>query len=83
MYPTAEDRKANHYTQFRKNLRGLTLDDNGANPHYELEGAEPYDEMYKASHPELPDPKQLFKQTISDRVYNEFKRMNKEIDRMI
>ena len=72
MFPTPEDRKVNPYTQFRKNLRRLTLDGD-TNPRYELEGAEPYPEMYKASHPELPDPKQLFKQTIFDRVYNDFK----------
>ena len=64
MYPTAEDRKANSYIAFRKNLRKLTLDDEGKNPHYEMEGTDLYSELYSASHPELPDLKQLFKQTI-------------------
>ena len=73
MYPTAEDRKQNPYTRFRKNLRRVTLDYDDTNTRYELEGSEPYSEMYKASHPELPDPTQLFKQTIFNAVYNQFK----------
>ena len=73
MFPTAEDRKQNPYTQFRKNFRMLTHDSQ-SNPTYQLPGSEPYSELFKASHPELPDPKQLFKQTIFDEVYNRFKR---------
>ena len=73
MYPTAQDRKAHPYTVFRKNLRQLTLDDEGKNPLYEMEGTDEFAEMYNASHPELPDPKQLYKQTIFDKVYNDFK----------
>ena len=73
MFPTAEARKANYYTQFRKRLRRLTLDDDGIDSRHELEGAEPYSEMYKVSHPELLDPKLLYRQTIFDEVYNGYK----------
>ena len=41
---------------------------------YKLEGNELYAEMYKASHSELPDPKQLSKQKIFEEPYNDFKK---------
>ena len=68
MYPTAEDRKANPYPQCRKRLGTITLDEDETNPRYELEGAEPYDELQIVSHPEPPDTKQPFKQTIFEEV---------------
>ena len=70
MYPTAEARKANPYIQFRKNLRRITLNDDGKNHRYELEGSELYSELHKVSHSEQPDPMQLFKQTIFEEVYS-------------
>ena len=79
MYPTVEARKTKPYTQFRKNLRRITLDDD-TNPHYELEGAEPYSELYNVSHPKRPDPKQLYKQYIFEPVYKFFKDQTIEVD---
>ena len=70
--PTAEDRKANPYTKFRKQLRSLTSDEKGR-PIYAMDGTEAYSELYRASHPETPDPKQFYKQAIFDKVYKEFK----------
>ena len=69
--PTPEDRKANRYTQFRKQLHRLTLV-NGQ-PAYVMEGIDDYAELYRATLPAIPDPKQLFKQEIFDSLYNNFK----------
>ena len=71
MYPTVEDRKANPYTQFRKQLRRLTPVE--GQPAYVMEGTDDYAELYRATHPTTPDPKQLFKQEIFDLLYNNFK----------
>ena len=72
MYTTPEDRKANPYTQFRKQLRTL-VEDSKSRPVYAMDGTEAYSELYNVSHPETHDPKQFYKQAIFDIVYNVFK----------